>query len=273
MSVCAEVKRLYASLQEMIGLRRRKGVKHPLQISEPFNFKKETTTLPGFTEDEIAVLREKAAASRLGIADVGADAFASTKTRSALLTPARLSGPLPPLPLAPSSSSAPRSGTNPFLVVPVLPIPIPGSGSGASSRRSSHHRSGSSSLRSSSTAATNLTAATTRWPARVAATHSMNDLLLLGAGGGGGGGPAAAAAAAVQLAAGPSAGGAAGAVSSLDLDFDLDLDLNLDVMEMEREFDLSLDMEFELGGCRMVSPLSPSMKGSGLVGKKGRFEV
>ncbi|KXX72880.1 hypothetical protein MMYC01_210386 [Madurella mycetomatis] len=270
MSVCSEVKRLYASLQEMVGLRRRKGVKHSLQISEPFNFKKEITILPGFTEDEIAVLREKAAASRLAIAD--ADAFTSANTRSAVLTPTRLSGPLPPLPFASSSSSAAGSGRTQFLTVPNLPIPILGSGSGDSSRRSSHNRSGSSSLKSSSTAATNLTTATARWPARVA-THSMNDLLLLGGGAGGGAGGGGSAVAGVQHAIVPAGGGDAGPISPLDLGFGLDLDgMDMD-MDMDMEFDLSLDMEFELGDCRVVSPLAPSVKGNGLVGKKGRVEV
>ncbi|SPQ23886.1 9c2fd302-a5fe-4045-996b-7cd1385ffa46 [Thermothielavioides terrestris] len=49
MNVYSEVKRFYTSLQEMVGLRRRK---RQLQISEPFDFKKETVVLPGLTEDE-----------------------------------------------------------------------------------------------------------------------------------------------------------------------------------------------------------------------------
>ncbi|KAK0627308.1 hypothetical protein B0T14DRAFT_563124 [Immersiella caudata] len=69
MSVCMNVKMLCSSLQDMVGLRRRKDVKGQLQISQPFNFKKETAILPGLTEDEITVLREKAAASCLGVAD------------------------------------------------------------------------------------------------------------------------------------------------------------------------------------------------------------
>ena len=69
MQVCINVKRICASLQDMVGFRRRKDGKRQLQISQPFNFKKETTILPGLTHDEITVLREKAAASCLGIAD------------------------------------------------------------------------------------------------------------------------------------------------------------------------------------------------------------
>jgi hypothetical protein len=69
MTVYSEVKRLYSSLQEMVGLRRRK---RQLQIvrpshalvnslaltnhlqSEPFDFKREATIIPGISEDEYA---------------------------------------------------------------------------------------------------------------------------------------------------------------------------------------------------------------------------
>ncbi|KAI1099356.1 hypothetical protein F4804DRAFT_337317 [Jackrogersella minutella] len=63
--------------------------KVPLQISAPFNFKHETVSLPGLSEDDqlakcasastvdpggrtIAVLKEQAAANRLGVADPSA---------------------------------------------------------------------------------------------------------------------------------------------------------------------------------------------------------
>ncbi|KAI1090291.1 hypothetical protein F5B19DRAFT_330864 [Rostrohypoxylon terebratum] len=46
--------------------------KAPLQISAPFNFKHETVSLPGVSEDEIAILKEQAAASRFGMADPSA---------------------------------------------------------------------------------------------------------------------------------------------------------------------------------------------------------
>ncbi|KAH6635668.1 hypothetical protein B0J18DRAFT_55145 [Chaetomium sp. MPI-SDFR-AT-0129] len=48
MLVYSEVKRLYTSLQEIMGRRR----KRQLQISDPFDFKKEVTIIPGLTEDE-----------------------------------------------------------------------------------------------------------------------------------------------------------------------------------------------------------------------------
>ncbi|KAK4035042.1 hypothetical protein C8A01DRAFT_48707 [Parachaetomium inaequale] len=140
MTVYSEVKRLYSSLQEMVGLRRRK---RQLQISESFNFKKETTILPGLTEDEISVLREKAAASRLGIAH--ADAYTSYTVGT--LTPAIL-----PLSSASSSSrmsAAAAAGVGPLSLSPppppapprlLIPIPIPIPGGINASR----HGSGSS---------------------------------------------------------------------------------------------------------------------------------
>ncbi|KAK0736232.1 hypothetical protein B0T21DRAFT_411417 [Apiosordaria backusii] len=74
MYLCSEVKRLYSSLQEMITSRRgalkrhgRGDSKRQLVISEPFNFEHRAVILPGLTPEEILVLREKAAATRLGI--------------------------------------------------------------------------------------------------------------------------------------------------------------------------------------------------------------
>ncbi|KAJ9142950.1 hypothetical protein NKR23_g6762 [Pleurostoma richardsiae] len=49
-------------------LRRRKEKKRVLEISAPFNFQKVDLNLPGISDDEISVLREKAIASRIGIA-------------------------------------------------------------------------------------------------------------------------------------------------------------------------------------------------------------
>ncbi|KAK4222229.1 hypothetical protein QBC38DRAFT_88447 [Podospora fimiseda] len=65
--ICSEVKKLYVSFQGMISSRRRKDVKYRIQISEPFNFEHRQVNLPGLTAEEILVLREKAAATRLGI--------------------------------------------------------------------------------------------------------------------------------------------------------------------------------------------------------------
>ncbi|KAI0182418.1 hypothetical protein EV127DRAFT_57866 [Xylaria flabelliformis] len=68
-----------ARLQRLVGL---KSKRNSLQISAPFNFKRETINLPGLSEDEIATLKEKVAASHLGVRDDsndGASAFGSPR--------------------------------------------------------------------------------------------------------------------------------------------------------------------------------------------------
>ncbi|KAJ9144326.1 hypothetical protein NKR19_g6541 [Coniochaeta hoffmannii] len=66
MPACLDFRRIRSRLQDM-RVFRRKEKKRTLIISAPFNFKKETTYLPGITDSEISVLREKAAASCLGV--------------------------------------------------------------------------------------------------------------------------------------------------------------------------------------------------------------
>ncbi|KAI8686944.1 hypothetical protein NCS56_00266500 [Fusarium sp. Ph1] len=48
---------------------RRRKEKRTMQISEPFNFEKNPVHLPGLSEEQLVMLREKEAASRIGIAD------------------------------------------------------------------------------------------------------------------------------------------------------------------------------------------------------------
>ncbi|KAI1403579.1 hypothetical protein F4819DRAFT_205950 [Hypoxylon fuscum] len=53
-----------ARLQKLVGVKSSKSSsseKQPLHISAPFNFKHETVSLPGVSEDEIAVLKEQVA--------------------------------------------------------------------------------------------------------------------------------------------------------------------------------------------------------------------
>ncbi|KAI0148307.1 hypothetical protein F4776DRAFT_660478 [Hypoxylon sp. NC0597] len=59
-----------ARLQALVGVKSKPtpSEKAPLQISAPFNFKHETVSLPGVSEDEIAILKEQAA-SRFGATD------------------------------------------------------------------------------------------------------------------------------------------------------------------------------------------------------------
>ncbi|KAF4980786.1 hypothetical protein FZEAL_3300 [Fusarium zealandicum] len=48
---------------------RRRKEKPALEISAPYDFEKNPVSLPGVSEEQISMLREKAAASRIGIAD------------------------------------------------------------------------------------------------------------------------------------------------------------------------------------------------------------
>ncbi|KAL1844687.1 hypothetical protein VTK73DRAFT_2023 [Phialemonium thermophilum] len=68
MHVCWDVRRFCSRLQDLANFRR-KEKKPVLVISAPFNFKKEGSILPGMSEDEVTLLREKAAASRIGVVE------------------------------------------------------------------------------------------------------------------------------------------------------------------------------------------------------------
>ncbi|KJZ79863.1 hypothetical protein HIM_00577 [Hirsutella minnesotensis 3608] len=48
-------------------LSRRRKQKRTMEISAPFDLKTEPVCLPGVSEDELTILREKAAASRIGV--------------------------------------------------------------------------------------------------------------------------------------------------------------------------------------------------------------
>ncbi|KAH6895606.1 hypothetical protein B0T10DRAFT_557801 [Thelonectria olida] len=71
MQLSTNVRTLCSRVQTLIRPRRRKDKQQrgSVQISAPFNLKREPVSLPGISEDEIAMLRDKAAASRIGIAD------------------------------------------------------------------------------------------------------------------------------------------------------------------------------------------------------------
>lgn len=56
---------LYSRVQTM--LQRRRKQKRALEISAPFDLKCEPVSLPGISQDELAMLRKKAAASRIGV--------------------------------------------------------------------------------------------------------------------------------------------------------------------------------------------------------------
>ncbi|KAI5463455.1 hypothetical protein BGZ63DRAFT_422808 [Mariannaea sp. PMI_226] len=70
MQISTNVRTLCSRVQTFIRPRRRKDKRRAsVHISAPFNLKREPVLLPGISEDEIAMLRDKAAASRIGIAD------------------------------------------------------------------------------------------------------------------------------------------------------------------------------------------------------------
>ncbi|KAL7629740.1 hypothetical protein AAE478_001263 [Parahypoxylon ruwenzoriense] len=85
-----------ARLHKLVGRRSKSdgsSEKPALQISAPFNFKHETISLPGVSEDEIAILKEQAAASRFGYADpssIGKPRKAPAPPASSPGVPARL---------------------------------------------------------------------------------------------------------------------------------------------------------------------------------------
>ncbi|KAI1170832.1 hypothetical protein F4777DRAFT_91530 [Nemania sp. FL0916] len=91
---------------------REKRGSRALQISAPFNFKHETVSLPGLSEDDIALLKEKVAASRFGVTDVhdgGPSAFGSPrKAPRAPPSPVRIVAPAvlaaPGTPLSPEDN-------------------------------------------------------------------------------------------------------------------------------------------------------------------------
>ncbi|GJC94276.1 hypothetical protein QIS74_05768 [Colletotrichum tabaci] len=53
--------------------RNRKEAKRGMEISAPFNFQKCNLDIAGISADEIAMLKEQAVASRIGIADFDSD--------------------------------------------------------------------------------------------------------------------------------------------------------------------------------------------------------
>ncbi|KAI1078199.1 hypothetical protein F5B20DRAFT_232274 [Whalleya microplaca] len=100
-----------ARLQKLIGGGKSKSAtpeRRSLQISPPFNFKHETVSLPGVSEDEISILKEQAAASRLGVAPDGmSTSFGSPRKAPA---PPSLRPVTPVLKVTPSTPISPDGG-------------------------------------------------------------------------------------------------------------------------------------------------------------------
>ncbi|KAI1502375.1 hypothetical protein F5X99DRAFT_408105 [Biscogniauxia marginata] len=76
----------------------------PLQ-SAPFNFKHETVSLPGVSEDEITILKEKARASRLGVASDASSSFGNP--RKAPAPPSAIRPVTPVVQVTPSTPVSP----------------------------------------------------------------------------------------------------------------------------------------------------------------------
>ncbi|KAI1198755.1 hypothetical protein F5X97DRAFT_144365 [Nemania serpens] len=116
---CLLLKTFTTRLQRLVGLKSKaaaaaaaneKRHSHTLQISAPFNFKHETISLPGLSEDDIALLREKAAASRFGVTGIYNDG-----TPSAFGSPRKAprAPPSPARPIAPLVFVTPGSPLSP----------------------------------------------------------------------------------------------------------------------------------------------------------------
>ncbi|KAI1765371.1 hypothetical protein GGR53DRAFT_263679 [Hypoxylon sp. FL1150] len=112
MASCMGLRIFTSRFQERFGMKSSPSTpeKQPLQISAPFNFKHETLSLPGVSEDEIAVLKERAATSRLYPSSIGSPRKA----------------PTPPTPTYPDPSffSTPRKAPSPpsLSPIPVLQV-------------------------------------------------------------------------------------------------------------------------------------------------------
>ncbi|KAG6151179.1 hypothetical protein E4U37_005233 [Claviceps purpurea] len=62
---------LYTRIQSVIRNRSRRQRRQPdVEISAPFGLKREAVNLPGVSQEELSILREKAAASQIGILEL-----------------------------------------------------------------------------------------------------------------------------------------------------------------------------------------------------------
>ncbi|KAH8172990.1 hypothetical protein LIA77_07245 [Sarocladium implicatum] len=93
MQLPSNVRVLCSRLQTMLRRRKQQQHKRSLKISAPFNPTHEPVAIPGISEDEIAILREKAAASRIGIAEMMPTSPSSLNSHppmsSAIMRPSR----------------------------------------------------------------------------------------------------------------------------------------------------------------------------------------
>ncbi|KAI1487714.1 hypothetical protein F4809DRAFT_561731 [Biscogniauxia mediterranea] len=102
-------KAVTARLHRLLGAKKSATPKRQsLQISAPFNFKHESVSLPGVSEDEIAMLKEKARATRLGVATDGSSSFGNPRKAPAPPSPMRPVTPvvqiIPSTPVSPTET-------------------------------------------------------------------------------------------------------------------------------------------------------------------------
>ncbi|KAF5022258.1 hypothetical protein F66182_5697 [Fusarium sp. NRRL 66182] len=101
MHISGDFQTLCSRVQTLVRQRCRKE-KRSVEISAPFNFEKNPVTLPGVSEEQLAMLRDQAAASRIGIADPPTP----TPPRSPCSTSSLFSHPVrPAMKSIPTSSS------------------------------------------------------------------------------------------------------------------------------------------------------------------------
>ncbi|KAJ4139096.1 hypothetical protein NW765_002993 [Fusarium oxysporum] len=101
MHISDDFQTLCERVQTMVRQRRRKEKRH-MEISAPFGFEKNPVNLPGVSEEQLSMLREQAAASRIGIADPPSP----TAPRSPCSTSSLFSHPVrPPIKTVPTSTS------------------------------------------------------------------------------------------------------------------------------------------------------------------------
>ncbi|WZH41329.1 uncharacterized protein QYS62_002275 [Fusarium acuminatum] len=101
MHISDDFQTLCERVQTMVRQRRRKE-KRSMEISEPFNFVKNPVDLPGVSSEQLAMLREHAAAGCIGIADPPSP----TAPRSPCSTSSLFSNPVrPPMKSVATSNS------------------------------------------------------------------------------------------------------------------------------------------------------------------------
>ncbi|KAG6026410.1 hypothetical protein E4U41_001274 [Claviceps citrina] len=97
---------LYTRIQGIIRHRARRH-RREVEISAPFGLRRETVNLPGLSQEEISILREKAAASQIGVLELRPESPSE-------YTFHKMSRPSPRLRRGWASSSPPSSSSSSY---------------------------------------------------------------------------------------------------------------------------------------------------------------